>query len=107
MSPWLQNLSHENRVSQSLSRVRLFATLTVAHQAPPSVGFPKQGYGSGLPFPSPGDLPDPGMEPGSPALQQDSLASEPPGKPGYSIICLEDNQISWGFYLESMHLDEY
>ena len=47
------------------------------------------------------------MEPGSPALQQDSLASEPPGKPGYNIICLENNQISWGFYLESVHLDEY
>ena len=69
--------------------------------------FSRQEYRSRLPFPSPGDLPDPGMEPGSPALQQDSLASEPPGKPGYNIICLENNQISWGFYLESMHLDEY
>ena len=54
---------------QSLSRVRLSATLTVACQAPPSMGFPKQGYGSGLPFPSPGDLPGPGMEPGSSASQ--------------------------------------
>ena len=50
-------------------------------QAPPSMGFPKQEYWSGLPFPSPGDLPDPGMEPRSPALQADSLLSEPPGKP--------------------------
>ena len=40
-----------------------------------------QEYWSGLPFPSPGDLPDPGIEPGSPALQADSLTSEPPGKP--------------------------
>ena len=44
------------------------------------MGFSGQGYWSGLPFTSPGDLPDPGMEPGSPALQADSLLSEPPGK---------------------------
>ena len=43
--------------------------------------FSRQEYWSGLPFPSPGDLPDPGIEPGSPALQADSLPSEPPGKP--------------------------
>ena len=54
---------------------------TVAHQAPLSVGFSRQEYWSGLPFPSLGDLPDPGIEPGSPALQADSLPSEPPGKP--------------------------
>ena len=53
---------------------------TVAHQAPLSMVFVRQEYGSGLPFPSPGDLPNPGIEPGSPALQADSLASEPPGK---------------------------
>ena len=64
-----------------LSRVRLFATpWTVAYQAPPSVGFSRQEYWSGLPFPSPGDLPNPGIEPGSPALQADALPSEPPGK---------------------------
>ena len=64
-----------------LSRVRLFATLwTVAYQASPSMGFSRQEYWSGLPFPSPGDLPDPGMEPGSPALEADTLTSEPPGK---------------------------
>ena len=50
---------------------------TVAVQAPLSMGFPRQEYWSGLPFPSPGDLPNP--EPGSPALQADSLLSEPPG----------------------------
>ena len=66
---------------KSLSRVRLFATpWTVAYQAPPSVGFSRQEYWSGLPFPSPGDLPDPGIEPRSPALQADALQSEPPGK---------------------------
>ena len=52
---------------KSLSRVRLFATpWTVAHQAPPSMGFSRQEYWGGLPFPSPGDLPNPGIEPGSP-----------------------------------------
>ena len=52
-----------------LSHVRIFATpWTVAHQAPPSMGFSRQEYWSGLPFPSPGDLPDPGIEPRSPAL---------------------------------------
>ena len=53
---------------------------TVTCQALPSMGFPRQEYWSGLPFPSPGDLPDPGIEPGSAALQADSLPSEPPGK---------------------------
>ena len=66
---------------KSLSRVRLFATpWTVAYQALPSMGFSRQECWSGLPFPSPGDLPDPGIEPGSPALQADALPSEPPGK---------------------------
>ena len=55
---------------------------TVAYQAPPSMGFSRQECWSGLPFPSPGDLPDPGIEPGSPTLQADALPSEPPGKPG-------------------------
>ena len=67
---------------KSLSRVRLFATpWTVARQVPLSMGFSRQAYWSGLPFPSPGDLPNPGIEPGSPALQADALSSEPPGKP--------------------------
>ena len=72
---------------KSLSRVRLFATpWTVAHQAPPSMGFSRQEYWSGVPFPSLGALPDPGIEPGSPASQADALTSEPPGKPGYISI---------------------
>ena len=65
-----------------LSRVRFFVTLwTVAHQAPPSMGFSRQEYWSELPFPSPGDLPDPGIEPGSPTVQADTLPSELPGNP--------------------------
>ena len=59
---------------------------TVACQAPPSMGFSKQEYWSGLPFPSPEDLPNLGIEPGSPALQADSLPSEPPGKHMILII---------------------
>ena len=67
---------------KSLSCVRLFATpWTVAHQAPLSIGFSRQEYWSGLPFPSPEDLPVPGIEPRSPSLQADALTSEPLGKP--------------------------
>ena len=65
---------------KSLSCVQLFVTLwTTAYQAPPSMGF-RQEYWSGLPFPSLGDLPDPGIEPSSPKLQADALPSEPPGR---------------------------
>ena len=64
-----------------LSCVLLFATpWTVTYKAPPSMGFSRQEYWSGLPFPSPGDLPNPGIEPRSPALQADALTSEPPGR---------------------------
>ena len=64
-----------------LSRVQLFATpWTVAYKAPLSVEFSRHECWSGWPFPSPGDLPDPGIEPGSPTLQADALLSEPPGK---------------------------
>ena len=62
-----------------LGRVRLFATpWTVAYQAPLSMGFSRQGYWSRLPFPSLGDLPNPGIEPRSPSMQADTLPSEPP-----------------------------
>ena len=72
----------ENEEVKLLSSVRLFVTpWIVAYQAPPSMGFSRQEYWSGLPFPSPGDLPDPRIEPWSPALQADTLTSEPPGKP--------------------------
>ena len=66
--------------AKSLSRVRLFVTLwTAAYQASPFMGFSRQEYWSGLPFPSPGDLHDPGIEPRSPSLRADALPSEPPG----------------------------
>ena len=67
---------------KSLSPVQLFATpWTVAYQAFPSMGFSRPEYWSGLPFPSPGDLPNPEIEPGSSALEAGTLTSEPPGKP--------------------------
>ena len=66
---------------KSLSHVRLFAIpWTVVSQASLSMGFSRQEYWSGVPFPSPGDLPDPGIEPRSPALQADALPSEPRGR---------------------------
>ena len=97
---------------KSLSRIRLFATpWTVAYQAPLSMGFSSQEYWSGF---SPVDLPDPGMEPRSPALQTDALPSEPPGKSivfsvdGYSILpyiylchqCLHciPSSLLWSFF---------
>ena len=65
-----------------VSPVGVFATpWTVAYQASLSMGFSRQEYLSGVPFPSPGDVPNPGIEPGSPALQADALLSDPPGKP--------------------------
>ena len=65
-----------------LSHVPLFATLwTVAHQVPLSMGFLRQEYWRGLPFPSPGDLPNPGIKPLSSALAGGFFAAEPPGKP--------------------------
>ena len=71
-----------SQMQVSFSRVWLFAApQTIALQAPLSLGFSRQESWSGLSFPSPGDLLDPGIEPGSPALQMDSLPSEPPGKP--------------------------
>ena len=74
---------------KSFSSVRLFVTpWTVVYQAPPSTRFSRQEYWSGLPFPSPGHLPNPGIKPGSPALQADALMSEPPGKPLVDITSL-------------------
>ena len=76
---------HEKVKVKSLNGFRLSVTeWTVAYQASPSMGFSRKEYWSGLPFPSPGDLPDPGIEPRSPTLQADALPSEPPGKPQYT-----------------------
>ena len=67
---------------KSFSCVQLFVTpWTAAYQVPPSMELSRQKYWSGLPFPSPEDLSDRAIEPGSPALQADALPSEPPGKP--------------------------
>ena len=80
---------------KSFSRVRLFATLwTVNYQAPPSMGFSRQEYLRGLLFPSPGDLPDPEIEPGSPTLQADALiwATRELNK----LKQLHDNLTRWG-----------
>ena len=75
---------HEKMKVKSLSGFQLFVTKwTVAYQASPSMGFSRQEYWSGLPLPSPGDLPDPGIALRSPALRADALPSEPPGKPQY------------------------
>ena len=77
---------------KSLSHVRLFATpWTVAYQASPSMGFSRQEYHSVLPFPSPGDLPDPGMEPRPPTLQAEALPSESPGKPHMATASLKSH----------------
>ena len=73
---------------KSLSRVRLFVTpWTVARQAPQSMGFSRQEYWSGYPFPSPGHLPNPGTERTSPALVAEFFITEPPGKA--SIVFLD------------------
>ena len=80
---WKFELTDARKVKlNSLSHVWLFATAwIVAHQAPPSMGFSRQEYLRGLPFPSLGDLPNPGIEPTSPASQADALPSEPAGRP--------------------------
>ena len=71
-------------------RVQLFAIpWTIAYQAPLSMEFSRQEYWSGLPFPSPGDLLNPGIKPRHSALQADSLLAESPGKPIMNHNCLE------------------
>ena len=80
-------------VCESLSHVGLFVTpWTVACQAPLSMEFSRQGYWGGLPCPSPGDLPDPGVEPMSPSLQADSLPTEPPSQDTKSSLLCSNPQ---------------
>ena len=87
-----------------LSHVPLFANpWTVAYQASPSMGFSRQEYQSGLPFLSPGDLPNPGIEPRSPALQAGALPSEPPGKPNIAALKYIKQMLSHT-YTHSYHL---
>ena len=88
--------------------VVLFATLwTIVHQAPPSMGFSRQEYWSGLLFPSPGVLPDPGIEPRSRALQTEALTSEPTGKPQKipriaEVSIFKSEHLSEGLRLQSI-----
>ena len=87
----------------SLSPDQLFVTpWTVAHQAPLSMGFPRQELWSGLPFPPPGDLPDPGIEFKSPVFQVDSLPSEPPRKLTDEDVCGQTQGPVWGL-LRQVH----
>ena len=82
---------------KSLSRVRLFAIpWAIAYRASPSMGFSRQEYWSGVPLPSPGDLPDPGIEPWSPALEADALTSEPPGKPKVTLTAVKNFKMHSG-----------
>ena len=84
-----------------LSPVRLFATpWTVAHQAPPSMGFSRQEYWSGLPFPSPGDLPDLGIQPASAALQADSLPLSHLGSPQICLLIAYYFKLWFQLYVE-------
>ena len=94
------------QIVKSLSCVRLFATpWTVAYQAPLSMGFSRQQYWSGLPFPSPGDLPNPAIKPRSPALQTDALPSEPPGKSinGVSALLKQGKADTCGLTIYSIY----
>ena len=84
-----------NSESESLSRVRLFVTPWAVHRTE----FSRPEYWSGLPFPSPGNLPNPGIEPRSPALQVDSLPAEPQGKPSRPFR-YELNQIPYNYTVE-------
>ena len=95
-----QPLYSQAKKRQLLSRVQLFAIpWTIARQAPLSMEFSRQEYWSGLSFPSPGDLPDPRIEPRSPALQAASLQSDPPGKHSVKDVALNSchgSQSNWG-----------
>ena len=75
---------------------------TAAHQAPLSVGFSRQEYWSGVPLPSPGDLPDPGIELRSPAMRADALPCEPPGNPPFSTLLRESQNWVWTVCVTSL-----
>ena len=87
-----------SEVAQSCPTLRPW---TVAYQVSPSMGFSRQGYWSGLPFPSPGDLPGPGIEPRSPALQADALPSETAWKPWKIIQPLNGNFVIFSYVNET------
>ena len=88
----------------SFNHVRIFVTpWTVAYQTLAFMGFSRKEYWSGLSFPSPGDLPDRGIEPGCPAFQADALTSEPPGKPIYMYIyiCVQFSSVQFSLSVMS------
>ena len=85
----LKNVVKESEHEVAQSCPILWDLWTVAHQAPLFLGFSRQEYWSGLLFPSPGDLSDPGIKPVSPAFQADSLPAEPSGKPCASLCVLK------------------
>ena len=100
----IKNQKKKEKEVKSLSCVRLFAIpWIVAHQSPPSMEFSRPEYWSGLPFPSPGDLPDPGIKAGSPTLQADALPSELSGKP----ILKKRNQLTANVMLYFLTLQCY
>ena len=93
---------------KSLSRVHLFVTpWTVAYQDLRSMGFSRQEYWSGLPFPFPGDLPNPEIEPGSPALQTDPLLSKPLGNPYLSIVRTIYDKLTANIILNSENMKAF
>ena len=109
------NAPNKSICAQLLSQVQLFATLwTVAHWGPLSIGFFRQEYWSGLPFPSPGDLPHPGIKsesPASPARQVDSLLLSHHGekksgygwhKPSYLEIALQEVMLTARIFVSEM-----
>ena len=88
MPPCIECVSEsESEVAQSCPTLRLRGLLPTRLLRRQSTEFFRQEYWSGLPFPSPGDLPDPGIEPGSPALPADALPSEPQGSPVFKCAC--------------------
>ena len=94
-SPWsaMPQLQSSNAAASRSSRVQLSAaTCPVARQVPLSMEFPRQEYSSGLPFPSPEDLGNPGIKSTSPTLQADSLPLVPPGKPDPTALCKRPSQ---------------
>ena len=84
---WVQSLGWEDPLEKGKANPLQYS---VAHQGPPSMEFSRQEYWSALPFPSPGDLPNPGIEPRSPVLQAYALLSEPPGKPLFFLHAYKD-----------------
>ena len=89
---WALDLLERKKEREALSCGQLFVTpWTVAYQAPLSMGFSRQEYWNGLPFPFPGDLPDSGVESIFPGLQEDTSLSEPPGKPRFVGFCIKSH----------------